>query len=198
MVVQCCFRCIGRSRTVIPSAPGAPLFLLTRRNAISVTPDSWVVGPCHRARRCPSSSHRTRRPRSTTDSGSARGRLRSAGSALPCRAPHADVERAVLPDDVVVQLWVRGAPAASVARRSRGIKVSGRTCHRRRQIRRQLRAVLNRHDAGGLRRRCRHGPRRRTGAVRAAGNAAGPLTAGPRSAPRKHTVPTLREYTLLP
>src|SRR6266403_5894913 len=49
-------------------------------------------------------------------------------------ATHADVERAVLPDDVVVQHWVRGTPAASVGRRarSRGRKVSGRTYDRRR------------------------------------------------------------------
>src|SRR5438045_1734249 len=97
-------------------------------------------------------------------------------------ATHADIERAVLPDDVVVQHWVRGAPAAAVGRRSRGRKVSGRTYDRRRQVRPQRRAVLNSHEAGGLAPRYRQGLG--TGAVRVAANAAGPLSAGQRSAQR--------------
>src|SRR5437660_11367690 len=60
---------------------------------------------------------------------------------------YADVVRAVVPDYVVLQLWIRDGPAIRVAGRA-GHNNSGWTS--RGEIRSQNRAVLDGHDSGGL------------------------------------------------
>src|SRR5438034_10667696 len=68
---------------------------------------------------------------------------------------HTDVERAVVPEDIVLQLWIRNALARPV--RCRRLEMARRANHseRRGEIRRQDRAVLDGHQTRWLRTRCR-------------------------------------------
>ena len=68
---------------------------------------------------------------------------------------HTDVERAVAPEDIVLQLWIRNALARPV--RCRRLEMARRANHSesRGEIRRQDRAVLDGHQTRRLRTRCR-------------------------------------------
>src|SRR5947207_482314 len=63
---------------------------------------------------------------------------------------HTDVERAVAPEDIVLQLWIRNALARPV--RCRRLEMARRANHSesRGEIRRQDRAVMDGHQTRGL------------------------------------------------